>query len=66
VDVTTARVLELVIDELVLDGVEPDDPLIRESVAQALAPSLAAHGYARSTQEVAFAVTSAMTERAAE
>jgi len=60
----TTGVLELVIDELVLDGIAPDDPLVHESVARALAPALAANGSASSAQEVVSAVTSAVTEEA--
>ena len=36
--------IEVVVDELVLDGVRPDDPLVAQAIERALAPALAAHG----------------------
>jgi hypothetical protein len=36
--------LAVTIDELVLDGVDPRDPLVAEAVRRALAPALGAQG----------------------
>ena len=54
------QTLELVIDELVLDGVEPGDPAVGQTVAQSLAPTLADQGLAASIAVVTGAVTSAV------
>jgi hypothetical protein len=59
------RGLMLVIEELVLDGVAPDDPTVRESVARALAPSLEQNGLGRSTPQVVSAVMTAATQATA-
>jgi hypothetical protein len=48
--------LEIVVDELVVDGVDPDDPLVEEAVARELAPALAAYGHAKAAGPVAAAV----------
>ena len=61
----SARALALVIEELVLDGVAPDEPAVRESIERALVPPLAHNGLAQSAQHVVAAVTSAVTEVAA-
>ena len=52
--------LGLVVDELVLDGVEPGDPLVDESIARALGPSLEAHGLGGSLDSVTAAVSAAV------
>jgi hypothetical protein len=54
--------VRLAVDELVLDGVEPDDPLVHESLARALAPALASQGLA----EELGAVTTAASEAVAQ
>ncbi len=48
--------LDIVVDELVVDGVDPEDPLVEETLARALAPTLAAHGRAETAAPVASAV----------
>jgi hypothetical protein len=58
--------LELVIDELVLDGVEPGDPVVDASIADALSPALAAHGLAGSLGSVTAAVATAVGREAAQ
>jgi hypothetical protein len=57
--------LTLVIDELVLDGVEPGDPVVDASIARALAPELEAHGLAGSLNSVTAAVATAVGREAA-
>ena len=57
--------LSVVVDELVLDGVEPGDPLVDESIARALAPSLEAHGLGRAVGSVSSAVSTAVGQEAA-
>jgi hypothetical protein len=59
------QTVELVIDELVLNGVEPGDPVVGDALTQTLGPALAEHSLAASTPEVTGAVTSALTEGAA-
>jgi hypothetical protein len=56
--------LELVIDELVLDGVAPGDLLVRESLVQALGPSLAEHGLSPAAGHVVAEVTNALDHAA--
>jgi len=56
--------LELVIDELVLDGVEPGDPAVDASIADALSPALAAQGLAGSLGPVTAAVATAVGREA--
>jgi hypothetical protein len=56
--------LRLDVDELVLDGVEPDDPLVHESLAQALGPALAEHGLQAETGRVAAATSAAVAQEA--
>jgi hypothetical protein len=56
--------LGLVIDELVLDGVEPGDPVVHASISRALAPALEANGLAPATDQVATAVTAAVGREA--
>jgi hypothetical protein len=58
----TPGVLELVIDELVLDGVTPDDPRVRAALAEALGPSLGD----RRGAVAASATVAAAVERAAD
>ena len=50
--------LELVIDEVVLDGVEPGDPLVAQAVQRAIGDSLRAQGV--SGESVASAVGEAI------
>jgi hypothetical protein len=57
--------LGLVIEELVLDGVEPGDPLVDASIARALAPELEARGLAGSVDSVTAAVSAAVGQEAA-
>ena len=56
--------VRLAVDELVLDGVEPDDPLVHESLARALAPALAAHGLEGELGPVATAAAAAVAREA--
>jgi hypothetical protein len=58
----SGRTVELVIDELVLDGVEPGDPTVGQALTQTLGPALAEHGLAASAPAVTGAVTSAVAE----
>lgn len=57
--------LSVVVDELVLDGVDPGDPLVEESIARALAPSLEANGLGGAVGSVTSAVSSAVEQEAA-
>jgi hypothetical protein len=59
-----AQTVEIVIDELVLDGVEASDSSVGQALTQTLGPALAEHGLAASTLEVTRAVTSAVTDGA--
>ena len=52
--------IHLSVDELVLDGVEPDDPLVHESLAQALGPALAAQGLEGHAGQVTAATSAAV------
>ena len=56
--------LGIVVDELVLDGVEPGDPLVDASIARALAPELETHGLAGSLDSVTSAVSTAVGQEA--
>ncbi len=56
--------VRLDVDELVLDGVEADDPLVHESLAHALAPALAAHGLEGQLGPVAAAASTAVAKEA--
>jgi hypothetical protein len=56
--------VRLDIDELVLDGVEGDDPIVHESLARALAPALAAHGLEGQVAQVATAASAAVAQEA--
>jgi len=56
--------LSVVVDELLLDGVEPGDPLVDESIARALAPSLEAHGLGGAVGSVTSAVSGALGREA--
>jgi hypothetical protein len=58
--------LSLDVDELVLDGVEADDPLVHESLVQALGPALAAHGLEGQGERVATAAAKAVAQGALE
>jgi hypothetical protein len=60
----SGRTVELVIDELVLDGVDAGDPAVRGALEQTLGPALAEHGLAASTGDVTSAVTSAVADGA--
>jgi len=57
--------VRLVIDELVLDGVDADDPFVRESVARSIGPGLEAHGYPGAVGPVATTVSATVSEEAA-
>jgi hypothetical protein len=56
--------LRLDVDELVLDGVESDDPLVHESLSRALGPALAAHGLEGQLGQVATAASAAVAREA--
>jgi len=60
----SGQTVELVIDELVLDGVEAGDPAVGQALARTLGPALADRGLAASTPEVTAAVTSAVAQGA--
>ena len=55
----TERGLELVIDELVLDGVTPDDPRVRAALAEVLGPLLGQRGAVAASATVAAVVARA-------
>jgi hypothetical protein len=57
--------VRLVIDELVLDGVDADDPVVRESVARSIAPALEAHGHPGAVGQVATTVSATIVDEAA-
>lgn len=52
----TPRTVAVVVDELVLDGVDPGDPLVASVVQQALSAPLAAHDLSAAAGEAAGAV----------
>ena len=52
--------LRVSLDELVLDGVEPDDPLVQESLAQAIGPALTARGLDGEAGQVTAAASAAV------
>ncbi len=54
--------VRLDVDELVLDGVEGDDPLVHESLVRALGPALAAHGLGGQVEQVATATSTAVAQ----
>ena len=54
--------VRLDVDELVLDGVEPDDALVHESLVQALGTALAAHGLEGQVDQVAAAASTAVAQ----
>ncbi len=56
--------LRLVIDELVLDGVEAEDPIVGQSIARALAPALDEHGLGAALGPVTTAVSATVGEEA--
>jgi hypothetical protein len=58
--------LRLVIDDVVLDGVEPGDPVVAGSIADALAPALDAYGLIGSLDSVTAAVATAVGREAAQ
>jgi hypothetical protein len=61
----TGQTVELVIDEIVLDGVEPGDASVPQALAHSLGPAFADHGLAESITDVTGAVVSAVTKGAA-
>ena len=54
--------VRLVIDELVLDGVDADDPFVRESVARSIAPALREQGIPEAVGPVATTVSATVGE----
>jgi hypothetical protein len=56
--------VRLVIDELVLDGVEADDPFVHESVLRSIAPALDEHGLGGAVGQVAATVSATVGEEA--
>jgi hypothetical protein len=58
--------VRLGVDELVLDGVDADDPLVHQSLAQALGSALAAHGLEGQGERVARAASTAVAQEASE
>jgi hypothetical protein len=54
----TPDALELVIDELVLDGFTPDDPRVRAALAEVLGPSIGLRGAVAASATVAAEVAS--------
>jgi hypothetical protein len=61
-----SRDVSLVIEELVLDGVEPDDALAHAALMGALAPHLAEHGLEEAASRLASSVSAAMTEESSD
>ena len=55
-----SRDIHISVEELVLDGVEPDDELVQESLAQELWPALAAQGLEAHTGQVTAATSAAV------
>jgi hypothetical protein len=51
--------LQLTVEELVLDGVDPGEPLVEESLLHALGAALAAHGLAGDIGRVTAAAVAA-------
>ena len=51
-----------VIEELRLEGVEPGDALVHDSLARALAPALGEHGLEGATEPLSAAVSAAVAE----
>jgi hypothetical protein len=62
----SGRSLVLVVDELVLDGVEAQDPLVHRALSSTLGQALAEHGLADSTAQVSAAVGQAVGEAVTE
>ncbi|HEU0304368.1 MAG TPA: hypothetical protein VFR32_07295 [Gaiellaceae bacterium] len=56
--------VRLVVHELVLDGVEPGDPLVEDSLQRELGPALAAHEMESETGRVAAAASTAVAKEA--
>lgn len=61
-----SRDVALVIDELVLDGVEPDDAFVHASLVGALAPALAERGLEAAASRLATFVAAALTGEASD
>jgi hypothetical protein len=55
-------VIDLVIDELVLDGVAPEDPLVAAAIERAVGPALAEHGVGGAAARVGGVVVEAIEE----
>jgi hypothetical protein len=52
----TPRTVAVVVDELVLDGVEPGEALVAQALREALAPALGEHGLHAASGDAARAV----------
>jgi hypothetical protein len=53
--------IAIVIEELALDGVAADDPLVAASLGRAIGPALHEHGLGEETERVAGAVVDAVS-----
>jgi hypothetical protein len=63
VDVTP-RTVAVMVDELVLDGVDPGDALVAEAMRDALAPALGEHGMRAAARDAAGAVARGVAREA--
>jgi hypothetical protein len=60
VDVTAHATLDVAIEELVLDGVSLDDPVVALALERAVGPALQEHGLGGQAAQVAGAVVGAV------
>ena len=60
----TPRTIALMVDELVLDGLDPNDALVAKALRDALAPALAEHGLQAASGDTAGAVARSLAEEA--
>jgi hypothetical protein len=57
--------VHVAVDELVLDGVAPDDPLVTAAIERSVGPALAEHGLGGEAVPVAGAVAGALGQELA-
>ena len=60
----TPRTVAVMVDELVLDGVDPGDALVAKAVRDALAPALGEHGLQAAAVDAAGAVARGVAREA--
>jgi len=60
----TPRTVALMVDELVLDGVDPGEPLVAQALRDALAPALGEHGLQGAAGDAAGAVARGVAREA--